>query len=121
MTHASIQIRSVLMQFARLIFAAAALAIVFLLAGLVSSRAADIGAGKALALQWCASCHLVAEDQTTASSTSLPSFYDMAKDPGWTTEKLETFLTDPHPKMPNMSLDNTEIANLSAYIESLNP
>ncbi|MBN9674096.1 cytochrome C552 [Labrenzia aggregata] len=88
---------------------------------MVSSRAADTGAGKVLALQWCASCHLVAEDQPAASSTSLPSFYDIAKDPAWTTEKLATFLADPHPKMPNMSLGNIEIANLSAYIESLKP
>ncbi|WP_428688125.1 c-type cytochrome [Roseibium sp.] len=84
-------------------------------------QAADAAAGKDLALQWCSSCHLVSEDQATASSVSLPSFYDIAKDPGWTEEKLATFLADPHPIMPSMNLGNIEIANLAAYIGSLAP
>lgn len=83
--------------------------------------AGDPATGKALALQWCSACHLVAEDQAVASSVSLPSFYDMAKDPDWSEEKLATFLANPHPQMPNMSLGNTEIANLAAYIGSLAP
>ncbi|QFT29701.1 c-type cytochrome [Roseibium porphyridii] len=84
-------------------------------------QAADASVGKTLALQWCSSCHLVAEDQKTASSVSLPSFYDMAGDPGWTEETLATFLADPHPKMPNMSLQTREIADLARYISSLQP
>jgi hypothetical protein len=35
------------------------------------------------------------------------------------TEKLSSFLTDPHPKMPDMSLTRAEIADLVAYIRSL--
>ncbi len=87
----------------------------------VPVHAADAVAGKGLALRWCASCHLVAEDQAAASSTSLPTFYDMAKDPGWTEAKLATFLADPHPQMPDMVLSNIEIANLAKYISSLAP
>ncbi|MCV0429940.1 MAG: cytochrome C552 [Roseibium sp.] len=89
--------------------------------GAGQAKAADAYAGKTLALQWCSSCHLVAEDQPTAKSASLPSFYDMAQDPDWSQKKLATFLANPHPVMPNMTLGNTEIANLSAYISSLNP
>lgn len=85
------------------------------------AQAGDPATGKALALQWCSACHLVAEDQPSASSTSLPSFYDMARDPDWSEETLATFLANPHPKMPDMSLGNTEIANISAYIGSLAP
>ncbi|QDG75244.1 cytochrome c [Labrenzia sp. PHM005] len=81
---------------------------------------ADTVAGKALALQWCASCHLVSNDQSSASSVSLPSFFDMSKDPSWTAEKLATFLANPHPQMPDMTLGNIEITNLAAYIQSLN-
>ena len=92
-----------------------------LVAGAQPGEAADAHAGKLLALQWCSSCHLVAEDQPTAASVSLPSFYDMAQDPDWSRDKLATFLANPHPVMPNMTLGNTEIANLSAYIGSLNP
>ncbi|MEM8701305.1 MAG: c-type cytochrome [Pseudomonadota bacterium] len=81
--------------------------------------AADPATGKTLALQWCASCHLVSDDQPTAASVSLPSFYDIARDPDWTQASLATFLKDPHPKMPNMTLGNVEIANLASYINSL--
>ncbi|MCK7612374.1 c-type cytochrome [Roseibium sediminicola] len=103
---------------------AAVPAIAALVMGLLTTEpalAGDPAAGKALALQWCSACHLVAEDQAVASSVSLPSFYDMAKDPDWSEEKLATFLANPHPQMPNMSLGNTEIANLAAYIGSLAP
>ncbi|XYK78897.1 MAG: c-type cytochrome [Labrenzia sp.] len=89
------------------------------LAPLSSAVAADVAAGKDLALQWCASCHLVSNDQATASSVSLPSFYDMAKDQSWDASKLATFLANPHPQMPNMTLGNIEIANLAGYIQSL--
>lgn len=86
-----------------------------------SVHAADPATGKTLALQWCSSCHLVSDDQPTAASVSLPSFYDIAKDPDWTQASLATFLKDPHPKMPNMNLGNVEIANLASYIDSLSP
>ncbi|MEM5583596.1 MULTISPECIES: c-type cytochrome [unclassified Roseibium] len=92
----------------------------FLVAG-GPALAGDPATGKTLALRWCAACHLVADDQPKASSASLPSFYDMARNPDWSEEKLATFLADPHPSMPGMSLGNTEIANLSAYIGSLAP
>ena len=96
-------------------------AVVILAALSAPGWSADADNGKALALQWCSACHLVSEDQDRASSASLPSFYDIAKDPGWTEEKLATFLADPHPQMPNMTLGNIEIANLASYIESLAP
>ncbi|WP_269585165.1 c-type cytochrome [Roseibium sp. Sym1] len=102
----------------------AVLAVAVVAAGVLSAgtaRAGDAATGKALALQWCSACHVVADDQATASSVSLPSFFDMAKDPGWSQEKLATFLANPHPQMPNMTLGNTEIANLAAYIGSLAP
>jgi len=102
----------------------AMLAIAALVTGVLPSGTAlagDPATGKALALQWCSACHVVADDQAVASSVSLPSFFDMAKDPDWSEEKLATFLANPHPQMPNMSLGNTEIANLAAYIGSLAP
>jgi len=98
----------------------AALALVLSMSS-APALAADPATGKTLALQWCASCHLVSDDQPTAASVSLPSFYDIAKDPDWTQASLATFLKDPHPKMPNMTLGNVEIANLASYINSLSP
>lgn len=86
-----------------------------------AAHGADRVAGKKLALQWCAACHIVSEDQARASSVSLPSFYDMAKDPEWSEAALATFLADPHPNMPDMNLGTIETANLAAYIRSLAP
>lgn len=103
--------------------ATSALVLAILMLGAMPMPAvgADAAAGKTLALQWCSSCHLVSQDQATAASVSLPSFYDIAKDPDWTETTLATFLADPHPKMPDMSLGNREIANLAKYINSLGP
>ncbi|WP_417687635.1 c-type cytochrome [Roseibium sp.] len=86
-----------------------------------AALAADVANGKALALKWCSACHLVANDQERVSDAPLPSFYDVAKDPSLSSEALKTFLADPHPKMPNMSLSNSEISDLAGYIGSLAP
>lgn len=104
----------------RVLFGGAVLALILQMAS-TPTQAADPATGKVLALQWCASCHLVSDDQPSAASVSLPSFYDIAKDPDWTQASLATFLKDPHPKMPNMTLGNVEIANLASYISSLSP
>jgi len=87
----------------------------------MSAQAADADAGKALSLQWCSACHLVSNDQSVTASDSQPSFYDLAADKTWDEASLKTFLADPHPKMPDMSLGNQEIANIARYIQSLKP
>ena len=81
--------------------------------------AADVDHGKELALQWCSACHLVSNDQDRVSGASVPSFYDIAKAPGLDEAALKTFLADPHPKMPNMTLSNDEIADITRYIGTL--
>ncbi|MTI43267.1 cytochrome c [Roseibium hamelinense] len=82
---------------------------------------ADPNAGKTIALQWCASCHLVSDDQPVADSASVPSFLDISKDADWNEASLATFLANPHPKMPDMNLTTREIANIAEYIDSLAP
>lgn len=84
-----------------------------------SGHAADEANGKKLALQWCSSCHVVADNQATASGASIPSFFDVAKGGMWTETKLKTFLADPHPQMPDMNLTTYEIQDISRYITSL--
>jgi cytochrome c2 len=85
----------------------------------------DLANGKRLATQWCASCHLVAQDQAKAS-TDAPPFMTIAKRPEKDLEKLPTFLANPaHTKpgtqMPNFDLSRQKISDLVAYIRSLNP
>jgi cytochrome c2 len=79
--------------------------------------AADAEHGGIIAERWCASCHLVAEDQKQANA-DVPSFASIARKK-LSDEKLVAFLTDPHPKMPDMSLSRDEIADIVAYIGSL--
>jgi mono/diheme cytochrome c family protein len=79
---------------------------------------ADPDHGKVIAKRWCAACHVVSAGQTEASA-DVPSFFFIARHK--TNRDLTSFLTDPHPKMPDMSLSRQEIADLTAYIRSLAP
>jgi mono/diheme cytochrome c family protein len=82
-----------------------------------SAFAANAAKGEIIAKRWCAACHLVASDQTKANSDA-PSFASIAhKKPS--AKELAAFLTDPHPKMPDMSLTRNEIADIVAYIRGL--
>lgn len=96
-----------------------AMAFLTLIALPLCAFAADAAKGEVIAKRWCAACHLVSSDQTHANS-DVPSFASIAhkKQPS---EKLKTFLTDPHPKMPDMNLSRSEIADIVAYIGSLDP
>jgi mono/diheme cytochrome c family protein len=78
---------------------------------------ADASRGEALAKRWCASCHIVANDQTRGMD-NVPTFATIAKMPGFSAEKIAQFLMDPHPKMPDMQLDRGEARDLGAYIQS---
>jgi mono/diheme cytochrome c family protein len=80
--------------------------------------AADPAHGEQLAQRWCASCHVVANDQRQASSDA-PPFSSVARNPSFNADRLAFFLLDPHPKMPNMSLTRNEATDLAAYIASL--
>ncbi|MGH6925993.1 MAG: c-type cytochrome [Propylenella sp.] len=83
-----------------------------------ASAAGDARAGKALAERWCASCHLVAPEQTSAT-TEAPPFASVAERSAEEIGALAAFLADPHPPMPQMSLTRQEIQDLLAYIASL--
>ena len=94
-----------------------ALLIAAFAAAAVPAFAADIENGLKISRQWCAACHVVASDQTSAS-VDVPTFADIARRK---TEKkpLAAFLAEPHGKMPNMSLSRVEIDDIVAYIRSL--
>jgi mono/diheme cytochrome c family protein len=76
--------------------------------------------GKVIAERWCAACHQVSPEQTTASA-DVPSFMTIAEMRATPSAlaALEGFLADPHPLMPDMSLTRQEIRDLVAYIGSL--
>lgn len=78
----------------------------------------DVRNGERLATQWCASCHVIKEDQTIASA-DVPPFAEIAKRHSSQLDQLSTFLLDPHPVMPNYNLSRKETLDLVAYIRSL--
>lgn len=82
------------------------------------SWAADVDNGRRIAFRWCQPCHVVASTQRQASDQALP-FAEIAEHPGFNPMRVATFLLDPHPKMPDMSLTREETADLAAYIGSL--
>lgn len=91
----------------------------FFIAAMPAAQAAgDKTNGEKLSRIWCAACHVVAEDQTSAVA-DVPTFHGLAGDPLQTTERLSQFLRDPHPLMPDMSLSQIEIADIVAYIHAL--
>jgi mono/diheme cytochrome c family protein len=97
-----------------------ALPLALLTASAGGALAADIASGGALARQLCVNCHVVAPGEAgTAVTAGIPSFKAVANKPGQTVEKVQDFVLNPHPPMPQVQLTNIELANLAAYILSL--
>jgi mono/diheme cytochrome c family protein len=92
--------------------ALSALAVVF--SGGASAWAGDVNHGGVIAKRWCAACHVVAADQTSANADA-PPFADIARRRP-DDKQISMFLADPHPKMPDMSLTRKEIDDIVAYI-----
>jgi mono/diheme cytochrome c family protein len=84
-----------------------------------SAFAADPSNGERLAYRWCEACHVVSPAQHRAATDQAPPFATIAKRPDFEASKIATFLLDPHPKMPDMSLSRSEAADLAAYISTL--
>jgi mono/diheme cytochrome c family protein len=78
--------------------------------------AADPNNGLRIAQRWCAECHLVSANQQKAQTDVMP-FASIAQRK--TAQEISAFLTDPHPKMPNMGLSRSEIADIVAYMKTL--
>ena len=81
----------------------------------------DPAAGKAIAMRWCASCHLVESGQATAPAAGVPSFAAIAARPDQSAERIAGAIVAPHPPMPDLQLSRQQIADLAAYILSLKP
>jgi mono/diheme cytochrome c family protein len=77
--------------------------------------AANPDNGSTLARRWCTGCHVVASDQIKGTDIA-PSFASIAKRPDFNVEKLDSFLLEPHPKMPNMALSPEEARDIGAFI-----
>jgi mono/diheme cytochrome c family protein len=85
----------------------------------VALAAGDPANGLQLARHWCVGCHLVAPGDIASASDSAPPFPEIAKDPATTPERLRSWLSQPHPAMPDLMLTRDQNDDLVAYIASL--
>ncbi|MGH1482739.1 MAG: c-type cytochrome [Geminicoccales bacterium] len=76
-------------------------------------------AGRMLAHDVCATCHVVEPGLEPRSDIDAPAFPDLAKQPGITALSLRVFLQTPHERMPDLRLSPDETDNVIAHILSL--
>ncbi|WP_144428431.1 c-type cytochrome [Azospirillum thiophilum] len=81
------------------------------------AAAADAEAGRRIAEQWCASCHMV--EGRRSGSDAAPALAGIARDPGRGPGWVRAWLNDPHPPMPDLSLTRAEIDDVVAYLNRL--
>jgi mono/diheme cytochrome c family protein len=79
--------------------------------------AGDAAEGARIAQQWCASCHVIGKG--TRGGDAAPPFVALANDPAKTESYLKTWISNPHPPMPNFNLSRRDIDDLTAYIGTL--
>lgn len=107
----------------RAVWLAAACGLAAVLVGAAVARGQDsLGdrlAGRQLALQVCAECHLVADEQLLDPLVGAPPFYEIAERPSTTELGLRIFFRTPHQNMPNLMLTPQETDDVISYILSL--
>lgn len=81
--------------------------------------AQDVVMGEALAVRWCANCHVVSRSATTGRADGIPSFPALADTQQTSDASLRRAMTAAHSRMPDFSLTPREQDNLIAYIFSL--
>lgn len=79
----------------------------------------DASAGKAVALNLCAECHVVTKGQKPPELFKVPTFFEVAADPAITALSLRVFLQSSHTRMPNVILPPEKMGDVIAYILSL--
>ncbi|MEO5336674.1 MAG: cytochrome c [Magnetospirillum sp. WYHS-4] len=82
---------------------------------LAASDEAD--AGRALAVRWCASCHVV--EANRGGTDAVAPFQSIADRPQTTEAGLKGFLVRPHGQMPDFQLALPHIDAIVAYLMSL--
>ena len=99
---------------------AAIFAVGVLAPGVVEGQTmADPAAGAKLALEVCAQCHFVAENQPMIPRADAPPFDEIADEPSVTELSLRVFLRTPHRNMPDLLLSQKETDDVIGFILSL--
>jgi mono/diheme cytochrome c family protein len=77
----------------------------------------DAAAGRELASQLCAGCHIVGTERV--GSDVAPPFPAIARDPDITVTELHGWIGPTHPMLPNLALASEQTADINAYLDSL--
>jgi mono/diheme cytochrome c family protein len=85
-------------------------------AAALAQMSGDPGLGRQTALTLCATCHLVANEQTSPPMDGVHTFEELARDRRVTESRLRGFLNRPYPPMPDPELSRQEIENLLSFI-----
>lgn len=85
--------------------------------------AADTATGQRLAASLCTNCHIVEPggSRSREITADVPSFMAIAAKAGQTTDKIQAYMLNPHPPMPEVQLTNGQLTDMAAYIMSLKP
>jgi mono/diheme cytochrome c family protein len=83
-----------------------------------SASAADIAAGRRLAFERCAACHIVTGSPRNDLIADAPPFLVIGRKYGFDSEAIALNLVGPHAKM-NFALSRPEANDVAAYIQSL--
>lgn len=82
--------------------------------------AANAGEGRAIAEAMCAVCHMVdTRGAKGPTYTTAPDFGSIANTGRMSPAVLQSFLTGPHPTMPQMKLSDDQLRAVTAYIMGL--
>lgn len=81
----------------------------------------DPTAGRQLAHDVCAACHVIEPGEQPRSDIEAPAFPDVAKRPGITALSLRVFLQTPHDRMPDLRLSREDTDDVIAHILSFGP
>lgn len=79
----------------------------------------DAAAGEKLALEVCAQCHFVAENQPLIPRADAPPFDVIMADPSVTEMGLRAFFQTPHRNMPDLQLSQKETDDVIRFLLSL--
>ncbi len=105
-----------------------ALALALALTGAAAASGQEVDAGRKLALEVCANCHVVpGEARSPVLNPPAPSFVEIAGKPGASAASLSAFLAEPHGNqrrtsgMPPFLLPPSVVEAVVAYLLTLNP
>ena len=102
----------------RTVTAAGALAAGLVEPASAQSSPANVAAGRRLAQQWCAQCHVVTRENTSGW-TNAPPFPTIAERPSTKRDSLIAFIEGPHLDMVHMGRNPQDASDIAAYILSL--